>query len=183
MLRALLEDRFKMRAHREKREFAVYGLEVAAGGIKIPRQDEPTLTAGPFTVTANTFGGGTAIDLGNGATMMIGNNRIEAGKITMAQLADALSRFVDRQVIDMTALAGRYDVTIALTPEDFRAATLRSAVAAGATLPPQAFQMIENSSLSAIPDALKRLGLLLQPQRAPLDVVVIDSIDKNPTEN
>ena len=183
MLQGLLEDRFKMRAHREKREFAVYGLEVAAGGIKMSQQEEPTLTAGPFTVTANTSGGGTAIDLGNGATLLIGNNRIEARKVTMLQLTETLSRFVDRQVLDMTALPGRYDVTIELTPEDFRAAMLRSAVAGGSTLPPQAFQLLENSSLSAIPDALKSLGLLLQPRRAPLDVVVIDSVDKTPTEN
>ena len=183
MLQALLEDRFHMRAHREMREFAVYGLEVAPGGIKAPRSDEPTLADGPITVTANTSSAGTAIDLGNGATLLIGNNRLEARKVAMLQLTETLSRFVDRQVLDMTALTGRYDVTIELTPEDFRAAMLRSAVAGGATLPPQAFQLLENSSLSAIPDALKSLGLLLQPRRASLEVVVIDSIDKTPTEN
>jgi uncharacterized protein (TIGR03435 family) len=183
MMQALLEDRFHMRAHREMREFAVYGLEVSAGGIKAPRADEPTLADGPFTVTANSSSGGTAIDLGNGATLLIGNNRIDARKVTMLQLTETLSRFVDRQVLDMTALTGRYDVTIELTPDDFRAAMLRSAVAGGATLPPQAYQTLENSSLSAVPDALKSLGLVLQSRRAPLDVVIIDSIDKTPTEN
>jgi uncharacterized protein (TIGR03435 family) len=183
MMQALLEDRFHMRAHRDTREFAVYGLEVAPGGIKLPRADEPTVADGPFTVTANSTTGGTAIDLGNGATLLIGNNRIDARKVTILQLTETLSRFVDRQVLDMTALTGRYNVTIELTPEDFRAAMLRSAVAGGSVLPPQAFQTLENSSLSAIPDALKALGLALQPRRAPLDVVVIDSIDKTPTEN
>jgi uncharacterized protein (TIGR03435 family) len=183
MLQALLEDRFHMRAHREMREFAVYGLEVAPGGIKLARADEPALADGPITVTANTSAGVTAVALGNGATLLVGNNRIEARKVAMVQLTETLSRFVDRQVLDMTALPGRYDVTIELTPEDFRAAMLRSAVAGGATLPPQAFQLLENSSLSAVPDALKSLGLLLQPRRAPLEAVVIDSIDKTPTEN
>ena len=183
MMQALLADRFKMRAHREQREFAVYGLDVAPTGIKAPRADEPTLAAGPLTVTADSSAGGTAIGLGNGATLLIGNNRIEAEKITMTQLADLLARFVDRPVLDMTALAGRYNVTITLTPDDFRAATLRAALAAGTTLPPQAFQFLENASLNAIPDALKPLGLLLQPHRAPLDVVVIDSIEKTPTDN
>jgi len=184
MMQALLEDRFHMRAHREKREFAVYGLEVAPGGIKLPRADEPTLADGPFTVTANSAaGGGTAIDLGNGATLTIGNNRIDARKVTMFQLTETLSRFVDRQVLDRTALTGRYDVTIELSPDDFRAAMFRSAIAGGDGLPPQALRLLENSSLSAIPDALKSLGLLLQPRRAPLEVVVIDSIDKTPTEN
>ena len=183
MLQALLEDRFHMKAHREMREFAVYGLEVSPGGIKLTRTDEPTHADGPFTVTANTSSGGTAVDLGNGATLLIGNNRIEARKVAMLQLTETLSRFVDRQVLDMTALPGRYDLTIELTPEDFRAAMFRNAIAGGSTLPPQAFQLLENSSLSAIPDALKSMGLLLQPRRAPLEVVVIDSIDKTPTEN
>ena len=183
MLQALLEDRFHMRAHREMREFAAYGLEVAPGGIKLPRTDEPTPCGGPFTVTANTSAGVTAIDLGNGATLAVGNNRFDARKVTMLQLAEVVARFVDRNVLDMTALTGRYDVMIELTPEDFRAAMLRSAVAGGATLPPQAFQLLESSSLSAIPDALKSMGLVLQSRRAPLDVVVIDSIDKVPTEN
>jgi uncharacterized protein (TIGR03435 family) len=183
MLQALLEDRFHMRAHREMREFAVYGLEVAPGGIKLTRTDEPTPGDGPFTVTANTTAGVTAIDLGNGATLSVGNNRIDARKVTMMQLVEVLARFVDRNVLNLTALSGRYDVAIELTPEDFRAATLRSAVAGGATLPPQAFQLLENSALNAIPDALKSMGLVLQPRRAPLEVVVIDSIDRNPTEN
>jgi uncharacterized protein (TIGR03435 family) len=183
MMQALLEDRFHMRAHRETREFAVYGLEVSPGGIKASQAAEPALADGPFTVAANTTSGGTAIDLGNGATLLIGNNRVDARKVTMMQLAEVLARFVDRNVLDMTALTGRYDVMIELTPEDFRAAMLRSAVAGGAVLPPQAFQTLENSSLSAIPDALKSLGLLLQPRRASLEVVVIDSIDKTPTEN
>jgi uncharacterized protein (TIGR03435 family) len=183
MMQALLADRFHMRAHRETREFAVYGLEVSPGGIKASQVAEPSLADGPFTVTANTSSGGTAIDLGNGATLLIGNNRVDARKVTMMQLAEVLARFVDRNVLDMTALTGRYDVMIELTPDDFRAAMLRSAVAGGAVLSPQAFQTLENSSLSAIPDALKSLGLLLQPRRAPLEVVVIDSIDKTPTEN
>jgi uncharacterized protein (TIGR03435 family) len=183
MLQALLEDRFHMRAHREMREFAVYGLDVASGGLKLTRTDEPTLADGPITVTANTTSGVTAVDLGNGATLSIGNNRIDARKVTMLQLAETLARFVDRNVLNLTGVTGRYDVMIELTPEDFRAAMLRSAVAGGATLPPQAFQLLENSSLSAIPDALKSMGLVLQSQRAPLEVVVIDSIDKTPTEN
>lgn len=183
MMQALLEDRFRMKAHREKREFAVYALEVSPGGIKAPRAEEPTLAAGPYTVTANSSGGTTAIDLGNGGTLTVGNNRIDARRITMTQLADMLARFVDRAVLDMTALPGRYDVVIELTSEDFRAAMLRNAVAGGAPLPAQAYQFLEASSLSAVPDALKSLGLLLQPRRAPLEVVVIDSIEKTPTEN
>src|SRR6188474_1292427 len=57
MMQALLEDRFHMRAHRETREFAVYGLEVSPGGIKASQAAEPALADGPFTVAANTTSG------------------------------------------------------------------------------------------------------------------------------
>jgi len=70
-----------------------------------------------------------------------------------------------------------------LMPEDFTAAMIRSAVAAGVSLPAQAMRLLDSASPNAIPDALKALGLSLDSKRAPIDVVVIDSADKTPTEN
>jgi uncharacterized protein (TIGR03435 family) len=60
---------------------------------------------------------------------------------------------------------------------------MRSAVAAGVALPPQALRLLENASLAAVPDALKTLGLRLESRRAPLEVVVIDGVERTPTEN
>jgi uncharacterized protein (TIGR03435 family) len=182
MLRSLFEERFQMRTHRESREFPVYALEVTDGS-KLARLPEPKATEGPFTVTAASSAAGTAIDLGQGSTLLLGNNRFEAKKVTMAALVDVLARFVDRPVVDATSLEGRYDIAFELTPEDFRAMMLRSAVASGATLPPQAMQLLENSSLAAVPDALRSLGLSLQGRRAPLEVLVIDSMERMPAEN
>jgi uncharacterized protein (TIGR03435 family) len=44
-------------------------------------------------------------------------------------------------------------------------------------------QLLENSSLAAVPDALRPLGLSLQGRRAPLEVLVIDSMERMPAEN
>jgi len=60
---------------------------------------------------------------------------------------------------------------------------IRSAVAAGVSLPAAALHLLDTASPAAVPDALKALGLALQARRAPLEVVVIDSIDRTPTEN
>jgi uncharacterized protein (TIGR03435 family) len=182
MMRTLLEERFKLRTHKESREFPVYSLE-AAPGAKLVRLPDDKPTDGPFTVTGGGNAGGAAVDLGNGSSLLLGNNRFEAKKVTMAALADILARFVDRPVVDGTGLQGSYDVAFELQPDDFVAMMIRSAVAAGASLPPQALQRLDTASPAAVPDALKAVGLLLTPKRAPLEVLVIDSMEKLPTEN
>lgn len=182
MMRTLLEERFKLRAHKESREFPVYSLE-AAPGAKLVRLPEDKPTDAPFTVSGGGNAGGAAVDLGNGSSLLLGNNRFEAKKVTMAALADILARFVDRPVVDDTGLKGSYDVAFEVQPDDFIAMMIRSAVAAGASLPPQALQRLDTASPAAVPDALKAVGLLLTPKRAPLEVLVIDSMERQPTEN
>jgi uncharacterized protein (TIGR03435 family) len=182
MLRALLEDRFALRTHREKREFAVYGLEVMSADKLVKVPDEKPVE-GAFTVSGGGSASGISVDLGQGASLTLGNNRFEAKKVTMAMLADTLARFVDRPVVDMTKLEGRYDITFQVSEEDFRVMMMRAALASGAPLPPQVLQMIDTASIAAVPDALKAVGFSLTPKRAPLEVLVIDSMEKLPTDN
>ena len=183
MLQALLEDRFRLRVHREQREFSVYALEVAPGGPKLVKSLEDVVASEALTVTSTTAGGSTFIDLGQGASLALGNNRFEAKKVTMAMLADILARFVDRPVVDRTNVDRRYDVTFELAPQDFQAMMVRSAAASGATLPPQALQLLDSASISAVPDALKTLGLSLESRRLPMEALIVDSIERTPTEN
>jgi len=182
MMRALLEDRFKLRTHRDSKEFDVYALEVAPDAklVKIP---DETSTAAVFEVSSTPTAGGAAIDLGQGSSLTLSNNRFDAKKVNMTTLADILGRFVDRPVVDMTKLEGRYNVLFDLQPEDFVAMMIRSAVASGVSMPPQALQMLDRASIAAVPDALRSLGLKMTPRKAPLEVLVIDGIEKLPTEN
>ena len=126
MVRALLEERFKMRTHRESREFPVYALEVAPKGPPLIRVPEEAQTPGEFSVMSGMSGGRKVTMLGGGATLALGDDRFEADKVTMMTLADTLSRFVALPVVDMTKLEGRYNVAFTLSPEDFQAMMTRS---------------------------------------------------------
>jgi uncharacterized protein (TIGR03435 family) len=183
MLRTLLEERFRIRAHREPRELPVYALEVAPHGPPLVRLPDEAPPPGPFTAESGPGGGGRVSDLGDGGRFAVGGNRFEATRVTMKALADLLTPFVDRPILDMTGLEGRYDVAVVLSPEDFQALMSRSVAAAGYVVSPEALRLAETASLVAVPDALARVGLTLRQQRAPIDVLVIDSIDRTPTEN
>ena len=187
MFQSLLADRFAMKTHRETKEFPVYALTIAKTGLKVkelapdPAPDPAKPQA--FEVAATGSGNGVAVNLGGGSSFSLGNNRLEAKKITMTALADLLSRFVDRPVVDMTSLKGRYDVALEIAPEDYTPMMIRSAVNAGISLPSQALRMLEGASPDPLSAPLQQVGLALESRRAPLDVVVVDSALKTPTEN
>lgn len=183
MLRTLLEERFRIRAHREPRELPVYALEVAPQGPPLVRLPDEAPPSGPFTAESGPEGGRRVSDLGDGGKFAVGGNRFEATRVTMKALADLLAPFVDRPILDMTGLEGRYNVAVVLTPEDFQALMSRSVAAAGYVVSPEALRLAETASAVAVPDALARVGLKLRPQRAPVEVLVIDSIDRSPSEN
>jgi uncharacterized protein (TIGR03435 family) len=83
----------------------------------------------------------------------------------------------------MTDIKGRYDFTLDLSPEDRTAALVRSAVNAGLTLSPQALRALDFGSTVSVSESLQKLGLTFEARKAPLEVLVIDSIQKTPTEN
>jgi len=181
MMAALLEERFHLKSHRETRDFPAYALETLPGFALEPlTADAP---GGAFSVTSTSGPNGAVVDLGDGASLEIGNNRIEFKKVTFAQLAGVVERFVDRPVIDQSKREGRFNIALDLMAEDFQVAMIRSAVNAGVPLPGPALRLLETGSNSAVPDALKTLGISLQAKKLPMEVVAIDSIDRIPTEN
>jgi uncharacterized protein (TIGR03435 family) len=189
MLKALLESRFQLKMHHESRPLPVYALIQTKGGIKLkelppdPVETADAEKAGGFDVNAAGSRNGVSINLGRGSSFSIGNNKLEAKKLTMTGLADMLARFEDRPVLDMTQLTGKYDCTLEIQPEDFRAMTIRSAIAAGVQLPPEALRLLDNASDSSLHSALESVGLKLEPRKAPIDVLVVDQAAKAPTEN
>jgi len=186
MLQALLADRFQMKVHRESKEFPVYALTVAKGGLKIkevPASPDPAVRPPGVNVAATGTGAGVAVDMGGGSSFALGNNKLEARKMTMTALADVLTRFVDRPVVDMTTLKGVYDLTLELSPEDYTATLVRTAVNQGVVLPPQALRVLETASANPFAAPLQQAGLTLDSRKAPLDVIVVDAALKTPTEN
>jgi uncharacterized protein (TIGR03435 family) len=186
MLQALLVERFQMKAHREMREFPIYALEVDKSGLKITESapaDALTQNPGAFNMAAGGTAAGVAISFGEGSSFTLGTTTLETTKLTMGTLANMLTRFLDRPVINMTNLNGAYDLKLDLTPEDRTAMLIRSAVAAGVVLPPQALALLDNASGDSLSNSLKQVGLSLERRRAPLEVVVIDKMQRTPTEN
>jgi uncharacterized protein (TIGR03435 family) len=184
MLHALLEERFQLKAHRESKEVPVYGLVPVAGGAKLKEvPDDPADEPGKaFEIKAQGGPGGVSITYGPGSYFKFGDNKIEGRKLNMTNFVDVLGRFVDRPVIDMTGLTKRYDLDVQLTDNDYNAMLIRSALAAGVNLPPQALRLLDSAD-GSLGFALKPLGLKLESKKAPMEVVVVDSVLKVPTAN
>ena len=103
--------------------------------------------------------------------------------MTMERFAGLATRFLDRPVVDFTGLTGRYDLTIDIAPEDYTAMMVRAAVSQGIRLPPQALQAMNLGSLNPLKAGMERAGFRLEAQNAPLDLLVVESIAKAPSEN
>jgi uncharacterized protein (TIGR03435 family) len=139
MMQNLLEDRFKMRVHWEKKEMQVFFLVIAPGGFKGKLFDPKT--AKPVSLTCPED------DPGCGKSF---------GSSTISQLANFLSISVGRPIIDKTGLTGTY-VTNLIWAND----------------------RTETSSLPSLPTVLREtFGLLLKPQTAPVDVLVVDHVER-----
>ncbi len=89
------------------------------------------------------------------------------GKFTMTDLATMLARYMDRPVVDRTGLEGMFDVKLRWVPDNSRAAS------GGSTQDP-------GSIFTAVKE---QLGLRLSSGKAPIDLLVVDRVEKLPTEN
>jgi uncharacterized protein (TIGR03435 family) len=188
MLRAFLADRFQMKAHRETRPLPAYVLTVGKGGIKIQPADalsDENLGAKLPEVDAasRSTGTGYAVDMGRGSSFVVETDRIEFTRVTMSLFADLLSSLTDRPVLDETGLTGRYDIKLDIDPDDYGALRARGAANAGVTLSPEGYRMLAEARPDALSRPLQKAGLTLEARTGPVEVVVVDSIAKTPTEN
>lgn len=180
-LQLLIEDRFKMKFHRETKELPVYALVVVKGGSKLKETPlEPDTDAAKpkaVDVTVNAGRGGTTVRLPNGASILYGFLYLEAKKVSMTSLADVLARMVDRPVVDATDLKSTYDFRL-----DFSIDDLRSMMRTSGTDPNLLAGVPDNAGTSVF-TALQSLGLKLESRKAPIEVFVIDRVEKSPVEN
>ena len=187
MLQSLLADRFQLKQHRETKELPVYILGVSKNGAKLTEsvKDPNAAAAPPNTVTVTAAGSAarTDVDLGNGRSFGLADNQMQIRGMTARDIAETLTRFVDRPVVDQTGLTKTYDLTLDLTTDEFNAIRVRSAVNAGVQLPPQAMRVLDNVSPDTMSGPLSKFGLTFEGKKAPLDVLVVESASKTPTEN
>jgi uncharacterized protein (TIGR03435 family) len=184
MLQALLAERFQLKVHHESKEFPVFALTITKGGLKLQESAAGDLPPSPnVNTTATGSAQGVMIDMGGGSFFSFANNRLEVKRVTMRTLADGLTRFMDRVVVDETGLVGRYDLALDVTPEDYTAMLIRSAINAGVVLPPPALRALDAGAADPISPGLAKFGLTLESRRSPLDVIVVDVASRMPTEN
>jgi len=181
MLQRLLETRFNLTLRRETKEVPVYLLTVTKGGVKA----EPTKAGSCVQVDIGQVPPQPAP--GQPRPEICGNQGMtgDASRIvmtvsgmTMAQwAAGALSRFVDRPIIDKTGLDGLFDIHLEFAP-DSGSLGLQGRGGADSALPPPT-DPLAPPIFAALP---QQLGLRLDPGRGPVDVLVIDHVDR-PSEN
>jgi uncharacterized protein (TIGR03435 family) len=93
---------------------------------------------------------------------------IEEARASTAELAAVLARFVGRPVVDETGLTGAYEVKVEWTPDPAAGDEQKEAPDPGPSL------------FSALNE---QLGLRLQTRKVPADTVIVDHMEKAPTEN
>jgi uncharacterized protein (TIGR03435 family) len=182
MLQTLLAERFGLRIHRETRELPGYQLTANAQlKVDVTAPDAEPADQ-PITQTLNGSGGGIFVLLPRGASYTLDPKRFEFRKMTMAMVADALSLFVGRPVVDATGLAGHFNITLVASP-NMRILTVRYGASMGVPIPPEPMQVANDISAGAVATSLRSAGLVLTPRRVPLEVLVVDAIEKSPSEH
>jgi uncharacterized protein (TIGR03435 family) len=194
MLQALLEDRLKLKTHRETTEVPAYALTVAKGGLKMHQFREGSCVPVDFNFLNTQFPpppipdpppgqqycGGTTADgkhwWGRLTTRKGPNVTIEAHGVSLDEFPIVLGGAVlDRPLINKTGITGRFDVHL-----EFAAAETASSAQAGA--PPVGFPDDPTGGASIFTALQEQLGLKLESAKVDGEVLVIDHVER-PSEN
>jgi uncharacterized protein (TIGR03435 family) len=189
MMQTLLAERFKLVFHRETKPMPVFALVVGKGGSKMKEVETPAAPVGPPDGRASlqsrtAYGPGMRI-------MMSPNGTRMAGQMTMAQLCNALSRQLERPVLDQTELSGTYDVAITFMPDDMdrmNAKMAQMAPLAGGPGGPggpgiEGPRGAPEPTLTLAQALQEKLGLKLEARKSAAEILIIDRAEKAPVEN
>ncbi len=206
MLQHLLAERFKLVLHHSTKEESMYALLVAKGGPKLtesakddpaglPVADGPGRSMDGAKMDAPKIGKDGMPELPPAAKgrMMVamvpgGRMRMMANGTTIPKFLDVLANQLDRPVTDMTGLTGTYDITLDFAPDPSIMQAKMAAMGAGPPPPgmggPEGGAGQDPSGAATIFSALtEQLGLRLEARTGPVDLLVIDTVEKTPTEN
>ena len=199
LVKGLLADRFKLKAHMETRELPTYELIVGRSDGKLGPDIKPStsdcsgaaeaqkklaeafLKGGPAAIASLMPKPGETVKCGMGPAINPANPAAGLGLRgdgqSMAMLTNLLTQFTGRTVIDKTGLSGLYDWELRFDPQVFLASMAQQA---GINIPAALLQNA-NSIFADSPSLLtalnEQLGLKLDSQRGPVEVLVIDSAE------
>ena len=176
MVQVLLEERFQMKVHRQTQELPVLDLVVSESGLKMKFSELQTPLTGQTLTTYDSSDssaeiggplprGSMRVSISVSATIITGN------AVPISRLASVLQAQSARMVFDKTDLKQLFDFNLRFSSQGAPSLSL------GASAPPTTGQ--PGPSLIA---AIQELGLKLEAGTAPLEVLVIDSVQK-PSEN
>jgi uncharacterized protein (TIGR03435 family) len=162
MMRALLEDRFGLKIHSEIRELPVYALTAARGGAKLTPSKPGSCVAIDIKSVLKSPPGPNycgRFEMKRGAVRIA-----DAKGMTVAEFAaKAFRDTLDRPVIDRTSLAGLFDIHLEFSG-------LENSAAPGG--------VADNTAPSVFTAVQEQLGLKLSPDKGPVEVLVIDHVEK-----
>lgn len=159
LLRNLLEDRFQLKVRRESKEMPIYELELAKNGPKLKPHSS---------------------DRGQSReSMRVGYGMISDQKARIATLAFRLSALLGRTVVDKTGLKGEYDFTLEWSLDPGQGGPESVGLPPSSNVPASPADPDRPSIFTAVEE---QLGLRLESQKGPVDIITIDTVSK-PSEN
>jgi uncharacterized protein (TIGR03435 family) len=175
MMQALLRDRFKLRIHREAREYPAYDLAVAPGGHKLqPAKPGDCVELGPngppSQAPGKPFCGGIGVPR-SGKT-----SGLDANGITMSGFCVHLSQWLDRDVLDKTGLKGKFAMHLEISFADISRLRRERQSIVDESQSSLAASIPEPSV--SVPSVLRKVGLVLKPTRVLGSFIVIDHAEK-----
>jgi uncharacterized protein (TIGR03435 family) len=191
LVKNLLIERFKLKAHTESREMRIYDLVVARGDGKLGPDIKPSksdcssadelnakraeaLAKGDLSAVMPKPGEVLTCTLAPNMAGGPANISVHGDGQEIKQLIDLLTPMAGRYVRDKTGLTGRYDFDMKLDLQ----ALLGMAQGMGMNVPAGAAANLPQSDGASLMTALnEQLGLKLDSVRAPVDVLVIDSAE------
>jgi bla regulator protein blaR1 len=182
MIQSLLADRFQLKIHHETKELTIYALVLANKDAKLGPQLTETKEGSctPFDPAKPPPPPepGRPPALGCDG-MFMGPDQLGAMGITVDRMTPMLSRMLGRTVIDKTGLTGKYDIQMHWTPDQ---AQLQLMAPPGGIPPGVPQPQFDPNGPSIFTALQEQLGLKLESQKGPVDMLVIDSVEK-PSEN
>ncbi|MFT4111514.1 TIGR03435 family protein [Silvibacterium sp.] len=174
MLQPVLLERFHLNAHWESRVLPVYLLTIAKGGSKL-KAPSPDDAAHPPKIGDATGGPGSIIQGIDG--------RAIGQAVPIGMIAGILNAYTERLILDRTGLTGTYDFSIQL-PRARQGPEGGYRVGSGSESMVPAEQAAEADPLNSasVFTAVADMGLELKPDKVPLQVLVIDSV-QTPSDN
>jgi uncharacterized protein (TIGR03435 family) len=158
MFQSFLRERFQLKVHSETKELPVLALVVAKGGPKL----QP---AKPGDTYPDGIKGPDGKPAGHAGMMMWGRGRLTGQGIPIGNLVPPLTQELGRIVQDKTGLTGKYDIELRWTTDDAAPDSRSASDSPG----PSIFTAMQ-----------EQLGLKLESQKAPVEVLLIDHVEQPP---